>query len=145
MYRLNSWFRNSVQMNMLKRNINFEWDRKFFVIFLKIACRFFFLYLLFISNWNWLYANAIDDVQLTSFFLWVCRRWHLLVSDGLFPFLFLAKNFLAQQKKMMHGFFLLSLLFDFMWIEVGAVSFPTSTSIWVKVHQDLMKSASTAY
>lgn len=27
----------------------------------------------------------------------------------------------------------------------GAFSFPTSTSVWVKVHQDLMKSACTAY
>lgn len=30
-------------------------------------------------------------------------------------------------------------------IEAGAFSFPTSASIWVKVHQDLMKSACTAY
>lgn len=121
MYRLNSWFRNSVQMNMLKRNINFECDRKFCMIFLKIACRFFFLYF-FSVHFKIKLAVCQSYRRCPNYYFFcscLCRRWHLLVS--MVSFLFLAKIFSDAAKNDAWSFLLL--LFDFMWIEAGTVSF----------------------
>lgn len=136
--------RYSVQMNMLKRNINFECDIKFFFVWFSWKSHLdilFFSVWLFVLNWNWLCAIGIDIVP----FFFVCLNVGMSAASFGVD---LVKIFWRNKKKndAWWHWCLVARVFDFLCsLMQSEFSFPISTSIWVKVHQDLMKSACTAY